>query len=92
LQRLKAIVSGRVQGVGFRYFVIRNAQSIGGIGGYAKNLPDGTVEVLAEGEKDKLERLVQALHQGPPVSKVDDVHADWSSTGVSKYSGFGIEY
>jgi len=69
---VKAIVSGRVQGVCFRANT-RDHALAAGITGYAKNLPDGRVEVKACGEKDAVDKLVQWLHQGPDSAKVDDV-------------------
>lgn len=66
----KFIVSGRVQGVGFRYFVYKNAIELGLIG-YAKNSWDGTVEVHAEGEINKLIALQEKLNIGPGMSRVE---------------------
>jgi acylphosphatase len=65
-------VSGIVQGVGFRYFVRHNARALG-LKGYAKNLSDGRVEVLAVGPRESLEDLASALHKGPPMSNVRSV-------------------
>ena len=59
------LVRGRVQGVGYRWFVARTARSLG-IAGHARNLPDGRVEVVASGEGDLLDRLAGALERGPP--------------------------
>ena len=70
---LHAIVHGLVQGVNFRYFVLRNARALG-LTGYTVNRYDGTVEVVAEGERGKLEELLKQLGVGPrsaQVSKVD---------------------
>jgi acylphosphatase len=66
------LVTGRVQGVGFRWFVLRQAQREG-LTGYARNLPDGQVEVMATGEAEAHARLVAALRTGPPHSRVVDV-------------------
>ncbi|MFA0122019.1 acylphosphatase [Vibrio sp. 10N.261.48.A2] len=66
------VVSGRVQCVGFRYHTSRQAQALG-ISGYAKNLNDGRVEVLAVGEVLKLEKLHAWLNLGPPSATVDNV-------------------
>ncbi len=63
------VVSGRVQGVGFRYFVAREAEALG-VGGWVRNLPDGRVEVLATGEADLIEAFEGRLWQGPPHAKV----------------------
>ncbi len=66
------LVRGRVQGVGFRYFVIRRAQATGLVG-WARNLPDGSVEVVARGSDDQLASLEIALREGPPRSVVTDI-------------------
>ncbi|MFA6111192.1 MAG: acylphosphatase [Candidatus Latescibacterota bacterium] len=58
-------VSGRVQGVGYRYFAQRQATSLG-LAGYVRNLPDGEVEVVAQGERSALDSLVEELRRGPP--------------------------
>lgn len=74
--RLHAYVSGRVQGVGFRFFVLDAAQELG-LTGWVRNLNDGRVEVLAEGPRPDLERLLRLLHQGPPASWVTGIDATW---------------
>lgn len=71
--RRRCLVSGRVQGVFFRAFTAREAQAIGGLTGWVRNLTDGRVEVLVEGEKDRVERLVRWLHKGSMLSRVDGV-------------------
>src|SRR2546422_2497627 len=63
------LVFGRVQGVGFRWFVLREAQRLG-LRGFCSNLPDGTVEVVAEGEDAALAQLERALGRGPPAARV----------------------
>ncbi len=75
--RVHAFVAGVVQGVGFRYFVAREARRLG-LAGFVRNLPDGRVEVVAEGERAALERLVAALRSGPPSAEVQDVRVEWS--------------
>jgi acylphosphatase len=66
-------VRGRVQGVGFRYFV-QQAGSALGLGGWVRNRSDGSVEAHAEGDEPTLARFREALEKGPPLSRVDDVH------------------
>lgn len=66
-------VSGRVQGVGFRYWVVFKAYSIGGISGYACNLENGDVAVLMSGNSEKLDELQLLLYKGPLFSRVDSV-------------------
>ena len=74
--RLHAIVHGVVQGVNFRYYTQRQAESLG-LAGWVANRWDGTVEVVAEGSRPSLEDLLAWLHHGPPSAHVDEVHADW---------------
>jgi len=69
---LRYLVSGQVQGVGFRWFVARHARSLG-LNGYARNLPDGRVEVVVSGPEEVLPRLEQLLHAGPANAQVDRV-------------------
>jgi acylphosphatase len=74
--RLHAIVDGRVQGVGFRYFVLETATVLK-ITGWVRNTSDGQVEVTAEGERKALERLLDALRHGPRSAYVIQVSQDW---------------
>lgn len=78
-------VSGRVQGVGFRYFALDVARREG-LHGYVRNLADGTVEAMAEGGAESVDRFERALRQGPSRSRVahvlvDDIDAGTGSTG-----------
>lgn len=66
------IVTGRVQGVGFRWFVEKEARAIG-VGGWVRNNHNGNVEVLASGSEDQLARLRKALQDGPRAARVDEV-------------------
>ena len=75
-ERLDATVRGRVQGVGFRYFVIREAMDLGLVGSVA-NDQDGTVRCVAEGPRATLEALLQLLEAGPPSARIDRVDAAW---------------
>ena len=80
-QRLKAVVKGEVQGVGFRWAVQRQAGRLG-LTGYAENLPDGSVRVEAEGAPDRLDQLEAFLHQGPQWAEVAAVDSQrQSATG-----------
>jgi acylphosphatase len=88
MKKLRAIVSGRVQGVGFRYFVQKAAGDLD-LTGWARNLPDGSVEVEAEGEDDKLEQFRRKLQLGPALSRVDDVKESFSESD-GNYSGFSV--
>ena len=74
--RVRLLVSGRVQGVGFREFTWRTADRLG-VGGWVRNLSDGRVEVVADGERPALDALVSAVRMGPAGAFVRDVHQDW---------------
>ena len=88
--QLHILISGRVQGVGFRYFTQQNAMELN-IGGYVKNLLDGKVEVVAEGDKAILDRFVSILRQGPSAARVEDVKLEERPFG-GKYTTFEIRY
>lgn len=75
-QELWATVRGRVQGVGFRYYVVERASALG-LRGYARNSRNGDVEVLAQGPRLTLERLLTLLRQGPAAASVQDVQITW---------------
>jgi acylphosphatase len=90
LVSLEAVVHGYVQGVFFRAFVSHWAEELG-LSGYVRNLPGGAVEVLAEGEKKQLERLIGYLKVGPPSAKVEKVVTEWAEYS-GKYSGFSVRY
>ena len=72
MEHLHLIVSGRVQGVFFRAHTQKEAQRLG-LKGYVKNLDDGTVEVVAEGPKEKLEKLAAFCRKGSPAAEVNEV-------------------
>lgn len=71
-----AIVQGRVQGVGFRVFTLQAAQRYG-INGWVRNLPNGTVEVHAEGDDLALTEFLTELYKGPIMSHVNNIEIDW---------------
>jgi len=87
---LHAVVSGRVQGVGFRYSAARQARALG-ITGTVANLPDGSVEVLAEGPLPDLERLLEWLRDGPPGAHVYGVDAQWL-VWTGRFRGFEVAF
>ncbi len=89
-EELHAYVSGQVQGVGFRYFVIHKAQALG-LRGYTRNESDGSVEVRAQGPRPALERLLALLWQGPSAARVRDVRATWH-TPTEYLSGFHVRW
>ncbi len=87
--RLDATVRGRVQGVGYRVFALREAMALG-LQGSVTNMIDGGVHVIAEGPRRDLEALVGRLAEGPPAGWVDDVGARWEpARGLT--DGFSIE-
>ena len=75
-KELKARIKGRVQGVGFRFFVRSKARVLG-LKGYVRNLPDGTVEVSAVGPETILRDFVEELKKGPPASQVRSCQVEW---------------
>jgi acylphosphatase len=72
MKAIRFLVSGLVQGVGYRFFAVRAARGLG-ISGFARNLPDGRVEVVAQGSEDALGRFEEALRLGPPGGRVQAV-------------------
>lgn len=83
--RLTALVSGTVQGVGYRHWVQRHARDLN-LSGYAENLTDGRVEVVAEGDEKALARLLHWLRRGPPHARVSGVDTQYSEpTGLGEF-------
>lgn len=76
MQRVHIIISGEVQGIGFRAWVRRQAEAWG-LTGWVRNRDDGTVEVVTEGPREKLEQLVKRCHHGPDVAWVEKVEIVW---------------
>ena len=83
------LVKGRVQGVGFRWFVEREASAVG-IRGWVRNTDNGTVEVLASGTADQLARLRRSLERGPRASRVDEVQ-EFEEAREIRETSFRIE-
>ncbi|MFC0681715.1 acylphosphatase [Lysobacter korlensis] len=73
--RVRAVARGAVQGVGFRYSARREAQKLG-LGGFARNLPDGGVELEAEGSPEAVEEFIAWSRRGPIGARVDDLDAE----------------
>lgn len=86
--RARILVSGRVQGVGYRAFAQRAGVKLG-LCGLVRNLPDGRVEVEAEGVKETVEQLIGHLKLGPSLARVSDVQVTWEATS-GRESGFTI--
>jgi acylphosphatase len=76
LSRLHIAVEGRVQGVGFRYFVVENAQRLN-LTGWVRNRWNGSVELIAEGNRHELDKLIAEVRRGPRSSMVLGVKIDW---------------
>jgi len=72
----RIIISGRVQGVGFREFLIKEASIIGGLVGYAKNLKNGNIEVIVSGTDDKIKKFVERCKRGPLLAAVKSVDVE----------------
>lgn len=88
MQRIQLVVTGRVQGVGFRWFLVRQALALG-LGGEVRNRSDGAVVVEAEGRRESLERLLEAAREGPPASIVTAVDVSWGE-GPRRWRGFQV--
>lgn len=88
--RAHVFVSGRVQGVLFRDSARRHAQKLG-ITGWVRNLSDGRVEAVFEGEKDKVEQIVNWARKGPILAKVDGLDVEWQDC-KGEFSDFEIKY
>lgn len=78
LASLEVRVTGRVQGVGFRYFTLEVARRLG-LSGYVMNTPDGSVRAYAEGLRESLEQFLRALQQGPGGARVREVRSAWGA-------------
>ena len=81
-------ITGKVQGVGFRFFVQQQAQKLG-INGWVSNKSNGDVEALAQGEKVDLEQFIAKVKEGTTFSRVDNVNLEWMNKG-EQYFGFEI--
>ena len=89
-QRVHVIVQGRVQGVYFRASTRDRARQLG-LSGWVCNCSNGNVELIAEGDKDRLEQLVSWCHKGPSGAIVSDVNIKWQE-GTGEFVGFVVKY
>ena len=89
MERLHIYVSGRVQGVGFRYYTQKMANKLG-IKGWVRNCPDGRVELEAEAEQFELNKFKNRLEEGPSLSRVDELKI--SKIPLRNNKGFEIKY
>lgn len=88
--RTRIFISGRVQGVFFRQNTRKKVRELG-ITGWVKNLANGRVEVLMEGEKDKVENLIEWLRKGPIIARVDGIEVFWEEY-KGEFNDFVIKY
>ena len=88
--RVQIVVYGEVHYVGFRFSTIEVARDLG-LTGWVKNEPDGTVQIIAEGEKEKLENLVTWSKQGPSLARVEKTETKWSEA-TGEFSSFDVSY
>ena len=86
---LHAVVHGRVQGVGFRFYTLEEAEKLG-VGGWVRNRDDGTVEVYADGESSQLESFLTWLERGPRSATVTRVDTHWDTTEEPVFPHFTI--
>ncbi|MAT38016.1 MAG: acylphosphatase [Ectothiorhodospiraceae bacterium] len=90
MESIYVVISGSVQGVGFRHFARENARGLGLVG-YVKNLQNGKVEVFAQGESSDLEKYVSQLKAGPISAHVTDTQITWKEIG-KKYDEFKVAF
>jgi acylphosphatase len=88
--RAEIVVNGLVQGVGFRYFVMREAQKLG-LNGYVKNLYTGEVLTVVEGEKAIVEEMIKKLKTGPIHASVKSCKVDWQET-KNEFTDFEVRF
>jgi acylphosphatase len=87
-KRAHIIVSGRVQGVAFRYYIERWASSLS-LSGWVRNRPDGKVEAMAEGEEGDVQDLIRRMKEGPPMAQVDGLDVEWQGY-LGDFEGFRV--
>ena len=90
MERVHLIISGDIQGVGYRFTAIEVARDLD-LTGWVSNNQDGNVEIVAEGPKEKLENLITWAKTGPPLARVDDVKADWRQA-TGELNTFEVKY
>lgn len=83
-------VKGRVQGVGFRAHVEYAARKIGGLTGWVRNVGYDIVEAIAEGPREQIERLIEAMKQGPRMSRVDETKVEYERV-TGEFKEFGVK-
>jgi acylphosphatase len=88
--RAEILLTGLVQGVGFRYFVTRHAERLG-LKGYTRNLYSGEVEIVVEGERYKIEELISEVKTGPSHAHVNKCRVEWAES-KNEFTTFGVKY
>jgi acylphosphatase len=88
--RCHVFVSGRVQGVFFRQNTLERAKALG-LKGWVKNTTDGKVEAVFEGEREKIEKILEWMRKGPPFAKVDGLEIEWEDF-KDEFENFEIRY
>lgn len=82
-------VQGRVQAVGFRAHVEYSARQMGGLTGWVRNVGYDTVEAIAEGERERVERFIEMMKEGPPGARVDESKVEWEEP-TGEFDRFGV--
>ena len=83
-------ITGRVQGVGFRYFTQKKANELH-IKGWVKNTPDGRVEVVAQGDETDVNTFIDYLKMGPPMARVDNL-SKYKTADLTDFNNFSVKY
>ena len=91
MKTVHIIVTGRVQGVGFRYFTVRCANDLG-ICGWVRNLPDGSVETAIQGPGETVKEMIGLLKQGPGAANVSGMEIEEIGSGSEEMSGFAMRF
>ena len=89
-KRIYVVVRGIVQGVGYRYFTIKQASAYG-LHGWVRNTHDGRVEALIEGNVEDLHKITEDMKKGPWSARVDGIDVDWSEYR-GEFTSFGVRY
>ena len=89
MQQAHVFISGTVQGVGYRYFVRSNAKKLG-LTGWVRNAEDGGVEVVLQGEKEKIEEMIGLCRKGPMLSEVEHIGFEWEE-GEEEFTEFTVQ-
>ena len=91
MKQLSLIIHGHVQGINFRWDTKKQARDLGLVG-FVKNAPDGTVQIVAQGEEDALTKLQKWCKNGPDFAKVTRVEEEWEDISVATFNVFEIVY